>query len=296
MPPADKKPQLPSIKLSQNVRKAIEKNVGCEEDLIKTLQDVEIKKRVALNELISKKNAFLRQQRRRESLPDVLGRNRTNQALMMTRMARDDLQCSISARLFSKTMSLGTAAKLPSLPVSAVCSDFRTCPENGKEALTTSGGQGVPGKRSLPKQPSEVLLQTIRETKKASERELVPEESSGAVEPIQGVHSQPTSPRVDLGNSILQRRNSAADIVPANNVDTLGWPARQRRQTLHNLFHNITTQRGSDSQPDNVSTPDTSLLQSNAEVCLGDSTLSRYRKVLNRRKSLQAPTFHRSSH
>lgn len=54
MPAQEKKSHLPGIKLSQNIRKAIEKNVGCEEDLIKTLQDVEIKKRAARNEILLK--------------------------------------------------------------------------------------------------------------------------------------------------------------------------------------------------------------------------------------------------
>ena len=59
MPAQEKRSQLPGIKLSQNIRKAIEKNVGCEEDLIKTLQDVEIKKRAAINEILLKEECLL---------------------------------------------------------------------------------------------------------------------------------------------------------------------------------------------------------------------------------------------
>ncbi|CAH3034734.1 unnamed protein product, partial [Porites lobata] len=186
----------------QNIRKAIEKNVGCEEDLIKTLQDVEIKKRAARKEILLKKSAFLGQQRRRrESLPDVLGRNGENHHLILNRKkVSDDLKFS-------------------------------------------------------------------------------------GIESVLGAHSWPPSPHVHPEQkSILKRRNSVADIVHSNN--RAGWsesitrPAWLRRQSLHQVrFCSQTTPQATSS----ISDP--SLLQSNAEFVLEDSTLSRYRKVLNRRSS-----------
>ena len=77
---SNRKVFLPNIKLSQNIRKAVQKNVACEEELIKRLFDVDLKKRDALNEITLKKDAFLKEQwrLRRESMPDVYSRHILN--------------------------------------------------------------------------------------------------------------------------------------------------------------------------------------------------------------------------
>ena len=119
-------------------------------------------------------------------------------------------------------------------------------------------------------------------------------ESSG-VEAVLGAHSWPPSPHIHLEKkSILKRRNSLADIMHTNNraswSESITRPAWLRRQSLHQVsFSSQTTPQTSDS----ISDP--SPLQSNAEFVLEDSTSSRYRKVLNRRRSLQAPVFNRLS-
>ncbi|CAH3104014.1 unnamed protein product [Pocillopora meandrina] len=95
---SNRKVFLPNIKLSKNIRKAVQKNVACEEELIKRLFDVDLKKRDALNEITLKKDAFLKEQwrLRRESMPDVYSRHILNQRLLFFsfRKARDELEFS----------------------------------------------------------------------------------------------------------------------------------------------------------------------------------------------------------
>lgn len=280
MPPADKKAPLPNLKLSQNIRKAIERNIGCEEDLIRTLQDVNIKKRAALNEITLKKDAFLRQQRRRrESLPDVLSRNSTNQPLVFARRARDDLstdlECSTKAQLFpscDKTTAQ-RIGKLPSLP--------RITTESGENdnvscEVSDSQDAGIKSKEKQLREPDSVHLTDDR--KNVSEKVL-------------GVQSWPPSPSVHLGKSILSRRKSMADAGQANSGEPTGQPTWLRRQTLHHIFHSTTTPRAPSENQANASVSDPFLMETSIDVSLGDPTLSRYRKVLNRRRSLQTGTF-----
>lgn len=297
MPPANKKTKLPSIKLSQNIRKAIEKNVCCEEDLIKTLHDVELKKRAAINEIVLKKDAFLRQQRqRRESLPDVLGRNTTNHSLVITRRARNDLECSAGAHLLSshdKTMTPRRIGKLPSLPVSTVCSRVKPDQDNDKESSDLC--HGITGMMSNAKLQSSDESLLISEGHHSSETDSALEGDSG-VESVLGVQSWPTSPSVQF-KSIMKRRKSVADIRQANNMETTGQPSWLRRQTLHHILQGKTIpprESSSDSQISTSTSDPCSLPQTKAEFFRGDSSLSRYRKVLNRRRSLQAPILHQS--
>lgn len=302
MPAQEKRSHLPGIKLSQNIRKAIEKNVGCEEDLIKTLQDVEIKKRAALNEILSKKSAFLGQQRRRrESLPDVLGRNGENHHLILNRKkVSDDLKFSSGTHSFTArdkdAMLCRSTFKLPSLSTSTVRNTIQIESGNGEEICELSESQDSNGKTGNTVNHSQEVssMQSVNERNAESERNAMLTESSG-VESVLGAHSWPPSSHVHLEQkSILKRRNSVADIVHSNN--RAGWsesitrPAWLRRQSLYQVtFCSQTTPQTTSS----ISDP--SLLQSNAEFVLEDSTLSRYRKVLNRRRSLQAPVFNRSS-
>lgn len=153
MPAQEKRSHLPGIKLSQNIRKAIEKNVGCEEDLIKTLQDVEIKKRAARNEILLKKSAFLGQQRRRrESLPDVLGRNGENHHLILNRKkVSDDLKFSsgthsFTARDIKDAMLCRSTFKLPSLATSTVRNTIQIESGNGDKICELSESQDSNGK------------------------------------------------------------------------------------------------------------------------------------------------------
>lgn len=287
MPPSDKKTRLlPSLKLSQNIRKAIEKNIGYEEELIRTLQDVDIKKRIALNEITLKKDAFLRQQRRRrESLPAVLTRNSLNQPLVISRSwARDDLECSTKpASMFpsySKTITRRTE-QLPSLPgvkiESGVGSDKNSCALSDSQA----------GIKSAQEQSSESdSLQLVSERKTATNSVLK-------------VQSWPPSPSVHLGKSILKRGTSVTDVTgQANNEaaeSAAGQPTWLRRQTLHHIFHSTTSiPRASETQT-NPSISDPCLMQTSKEVSAKDSTQSRYRKVLNRRRSLQVGAYYQST-
>lgn len=81
----------PNIKHSQSIRKAVQKNVAYEEELIKRLCDVNFKKRAALNEIYLKKNACLKEQwrQRQEGMPDVYSRHILNQQLLCFKKARD---------------------------------------------------------------------------------------------------------------------------------------------------------------------------------------------------------------
>ena len=151
-PAQEKRSQLSGIKLSQNIKKAIEKNVGCEEDLIKKLQDVEIKKRAALNKILLKKSAFLRQQRRRhESLPDLSGRNGENNHLILNRKkVSDDLQCSSGTYSFTArdkaALLRRSTFKLPSLATSTVRNPIQIESGNGEEICELSESQDSNGK------------------------------------------------------------------------------------------------------------------------------------------------------
>lgn len=283
MPPSDKKALLPSLKLSQNIKKAIEKNIGCEENLIKTLQDVDIKKRAALNEIILKKDAFLKQQRRRrESLPDVLSRNNTKQPLAFARRAKDDLNTDLDYSTRSHLFHLCNktipqrVGKLPSLPKTTT---VKSVSESDKDSCEVSDGQGVAEKSKgtqISKPDSEHLTD---ERKNADDRGL-------------GVQSWPPSPGVHPGKSILHRRKSVADVGRANTVEPIGQPTWQRRQTLHHIFHNTTTPRAPGGNQANASVSDPSLMETGIDISPGDPTLSRYRKVLNRRRSLQVGTYY----
>ena len=302
MPAQGKRSQLPSIKLSQNIRKAIERNVGCEEDLIKTLQDVEIKKRAALNEILLKKSAFLREQRRRrESLPDVLERNGENHHLILNRKKEsDDLKFSSGTNLFTArdkaALLCRSTFKLPSVATSTVGNTIQIESGNGKEICELSARQDSNGKTGNTVNHSQEVSSTpsVNERNAASERNAMLKENSG-VESVLGAHSWPPSPHVHLEQKpILKRRNSVADIVHSNNragcSESITRPAWLRRQSLHQASFSLQTTPQTTS-----SISDPSLLQSNAEFFLEDSTSSRYRKVLNRRRSLQAPVFNRSS-
>lgn len=262
---SDKNVFLPSIKLSQNIRKAIEKNVGCEEELIKTLQDVDLKKRASLNEITLKKDAFLKQQRRRrESLPDVLSRDISNQKLMFARKARDDLECS--KMLPSYKSMMWRPGKLPSLPGIKNESD-----EKQKDSPTLSDSQEITGIKEGRKQLGESdSLQGNSDGKDSGDK-------------ASKVHSWPPNPSNDFRKPIL-RRKSVADVDQAKSVDPTGHPAWLRRQTLHHTFQ---------SSPAKLQTSGTKTNQSICDpwpfvMTLGDITISRYRKVLNRRRSLQA--------
>ena len=241
MPPADKKTKLPNIKLSQNIRKAIEKNVDYEEDLIKTLQDVEIKKRAALNEIILKKDAFLRhQRRRRESMPDVLGRfSNTNQSLLINRKARDDSECTTGTHLFAthnRAMPHPSVGKLPSLPASNI-SKVQTGLENDKKTPTLAQSKGHSRiKKHMVQSSSEKSLHSTSERHAAIDRDGVLERNSG-VESSLRVHSWPTSPSVHQEKSILKRRRSVTETRQTKNAETTAKTAWLRRQTLHNIFH-----------------------------------------------------------
>ena len=298
MPPADKKAKLPNIKLSRNIRKAIEQNVGCEEDLIKTLQDVEIKKRAARNKIILKKDALLRHQRRRwESMPEVLGRfSNTNQSSLINRKARDNLECSTGEHLFAthnRAKPHPSVGKLPSLPASNM-SKVQTGLENDKKAPTLAQSKGHSGiKKDMVQSSSDESLHSISERYAAIDRDGVLKRNSG-VESSLRVHSWPTSPSVQQEKSILKRRRSVAEIGQTKNAETTAKPAWLRRQTLHDSFCSSDTPRTSDNKTI-ATTSDPSLLQTNAAFALGDLTLSRYRKVLNRRRSLQAPIFDQPS-
>ena len=293
MPAQEKRSHLPGIKLSQNIRKAIEKNVGCEEDLIKTLQDVEIKKRAARNEILLKKSAFLGQQRRRrESLPDVLGRNGENHHLILNRKkVSDDLKFSSGTHSFTACdkadMLCRSTFKLPSLATSTVRNTIQIESGNGDKICELSESQDSNGKTGNTVNHSQEVssMQSVNERNAAeSERNAMLNESSG-IESVLGAHSWPPSPHVHPEQkSILKRRNSVADIVHSNNragrSESITRPAWLRRQSLHQvIFCSQTTPQATSS----ISDP--SLLQSNAEFVLEDSTLSRYRKVLNRRSS-----------
>ena len=294
MPAQEKRSHLSGIKLSQNIRKAIEKNVGCEEDLIKTLQDVEIKKRAARNEILLKKSAFLGQQRRRrESLPDVLGRNGENHHLILNRKKVSvDLKFSsgthsFTARDIKDAMLCRSTFKLPSLATSTVRNTIQIESGNGDKICELSESQDSNGKTSNTVNHSQEVssMQSVNERNAAeSERNAMLNESSG-IESVLGAHSWPPSPHVHPEQkSILKRRNSVADIVHSNNragrSESITRPAWLRRQSLHQVrFCSQTTPQATSSISDH------SLLQSNAEFVLEDSTLSRYRKVLNRRSS-----------
>lgn len=299
MPAQEKRSQLPGIKLSQNIRKAIEKNVGYEEDLIKTLQDVEINKRASLNEILLKKSAFLRQQRRRrESLPNVLGRNGENHHLILNRKkVSDDLKFSSGTHSFTaRDKAAMLCHSTFKLPTSTVRNTIQIESGNGEEICQLSESQDSNGKTGNTVNHSQEVssMQSVNERNAASERNAMLKESS-SVESVLGARSWPSSPHVHLEQkSILRRRNSMADIVHNNN--RAGWsesitrPAWLRRQSLHRVSFSIQTTPQTTS-----SISDPSVLQSNAEFVPEDSTSSRYRKVLYRRRSLQAPVFKRSS-
>ena len=289
----EKRSQLLSVKLSQNIRKAIEKNVGCEEDLVKTLQDVEIKKRAARKEILLKKSTFLGQQRRRrESLPDVLGRNGENHHLILNRKKVSvDLKFSsgthsFTARDIKDAMLCRSTFKLPSLATSTVRNTIQIESGNGDKICELSESQDSNGKTGNTVNHSQEVssMQSVNERNAESERNAMFKESSG-IESVLGAHSWPPSPHVHPEQkSILKRRNSVADIVHSNNragrSESITRPAWLRRQSLHQVrFCSQTTPQATSS----ISDP--SLLQSNAEFLLEDSTLSRYRKVLNRRSS-----------
>ena len=278
MQPADKKAVRRNYKLSQNIRKAIEKNIGCEEDLIRTLQDVNIKKRAALSEMTLKKDAFLRQQRRRrESLPDILSRNSTNQPMAIARKARDDLstnlECSTKAQLFpslnkTKAKRMG---KLTSLP--------GTTTESGKSdkdvwAVCESMARVKIKEKHLSEPDS---LHLVDGNEKVSEKGL-------------GIHSWPPSPGDHLGKSILKRRKSVADVGQVNSGEPTGQPTLLRRRTLNHIFHSTTIPPSENHC--NGSESDSFVIELNVDACFGDPTLTRYKKVLLRRRSLQAGTFH----
>lgn len=70
---------------------------------------------------------------------------------------------------------------------------------------------------------------------------------------------------------------------------------RQRCQTLYHIFQKpSTTALGTDVDQAKTSSSDPTSLKSISEFRLEDLTLSRHRKVLNRRISFKAPIFHRS--
>lgn len=244
----------------------------------------------------------MRQQRgRRESLPDVLGRNGENHHLILNRKkVSDDLKFSSGTHSLTardKTAMLCRSTfKLPSLATSTVRNTIQIESGNGEEICELSESQDSNGKTGNTVNHSQEEVsskQCVNERNAASERNEMLKESSG-VESVLGAHSWPPSPHVHIEQtSILKRRNSVADIVHSNN--RAGWsesitrPAWLRRQSLHQVsFSSQTTPQTTSS----ISDP--SLLQSNAAFFLEDSTSSRYRKVLNRRRSLQAPVFNRS--
>ena len=54
---------LPKLNgLSPHIKKAIEKNTNCHDNLVRELKDVEMKRKAALNEIILKREAFIKQQ------------------------------------------------------------------------------------------------------------------------------------------------------------------------------------------------------------------------------------------
>lgn len=291
-PSANKKAAvLPSLHVSQNIKKAIEKNVGYEEELIRTLQDVNIKKQAALNEMNLKKEAFLKKQRlRRESLPDVLLRgNRTKQPLVIDRRESDDLQqCCTKAHSFpscraDKTITQRTE-KLPSLPGITTESGE----ENDKDSSEVSDSKGFSEMKSKKKQLCEADSVRL-----ITERNPATKSTSGKVPRAQ---SWPPSPSIHLKKPLLNRRKSVADLEQAhNNAGSIWEPTWLRRQTLHHIFHSTNTLRASETRT-NIGISDPSAKERNTNITLSIALgeQSRYRKVLNRRRTLQARTLYQS--
>ena len=251
---SNRKVFLPNIKLSQNIRKAVQKNVACEEELIKRLFDVDLKKRDALNEITLKKDAFLKEQwrLRRESMPDVYSRHILNQRLLFFsfRKARDELE-------FSK--------------ISPSCKLVTQRPE--KLNITDAERE----KKHLAESDS---LQSNNKEKDFDGKNAE-------------VHSWTPSPNKSCRKPILRRR-SVADVDQAFSSDPLGQPVWLRRQTIHHIFQTAVTLQmiGTNLGGSNC---DPLLIPASEGRSFGNPTISRYRKVLNRRISLQAEPFHHTS-